>query len=94
MRKSDVFILAMHQEADREGRRLSQEAVALLTATGGYLDGVLARGTRAGTLKGKGVLEGLLGFVEAEVQDIRMASVDKTLDLSLEDKEMLDRVMR
>ena len=81
VQKSNIFLLAMQQEADMEGRTLSQEVVALLTAAGGYLDGVLARGARAGTPEGKGALEGLLGFVEAEVQDI-MASIDKTLDLS------------
>jgi len=93
VRKRDAFLLAMHQEPDGEGRRLSQEVVALLAASGGHLDGVLARGARAGTPEGKGALEGLLGFVEAEVPDI-MASIDKTLDLTLEDKEMLERVMR
>jgi len=93
VRKRDAFLLAMYQEADGEGRRLSQEVVALLAAAGGHLDGVLARGARAGTPEGKGALEGLLGYVEAEVPDI-MASIDETLDLTLEDKEMLERVMR
>ena len=77
----------MHQEP-KEVRKLSQECIALLAASSGHLDSVLARGGKAGTPEGKAAMEGLLGYAEKEAGDI-MRSIDETLDLSEEERKVL-----
>jgi len=88
VRRRDAFLLAMHQEP-MEVRKLSQECISLLAASSGYLDGVVAEGGVAGTAKGKEGLEGMLEFVDSKAGEI-MQSIDVTLDLSVEDRNVLD----
>jgi len=88
VKRRDAFLLAMHQEP-KEVRKLSQECIALLAANSGHLDSVLARGGKAGTEEGKAAMEGLLGYAEKEAGEI-MRSIDETLDLSEEERKVLD----
>ena len=69
LRRRDAFLLAMHQEPS-EARTLSQECIALLAASRGHLDAVLAKGASAGTAEGRDTIEGLLTFVEKEAGEI------------------------
>ncbi|KAL7534539.1 hypothetical protein ACHAXR_005936 [Thalassiosira sp. AJA248-18] len=91
VQRRDAFLLAMHQEPN-EVRKLSQECLALLAASRGHLDGVLANGGMAGTLEGKEAMEGLLTYVENESGEI-MQSIDETLDLSLDDRNVLEEAI-
>ena len=91
VRRRDAFLLAMQQEPS-EVRRLSQECVSLLAAARGHLDGVLAAGGKAGTLKGKEAMDGMLDFVEKEAGAV-MRSVDETLDLSSEERVVLEELL-
>lgn len=91
VRRRDAFLLAMHQEPSKV-RRLSQECTALFAASRGYLDGVLKKGGMAGTAEGKMAMEGMLNHVENEVGEI-MRSIDETLDLSLDDRSVLEEAI-
>lgn len=91
VRRRDGFLLAMHQEP-KEVRKLSQECIALLAASRGHLDGVIAEGGMAGTSKGKEAMEGMLASVENEAGEI-MKSIDVTLDLAQEERNVLDEAI-
>jgi F0F1-type ATP synthase alpha subunit len=93
VRRRDAFLLAMHQEV-HEGRKLSHECTLLLAASCGHLDDVLAKGGKAGTTLGRDMIEGLLEYVtnETETGEI-MRSIDETLDLSLEGRDLLENAI-
>ncbi len=90
--RRDAFLLAMHQELN-EGRKLSEECVALLAASHGHFDAVIADGGMPGTLKGKEALAGMLEHVQNEAGEI-MQSIDETLDLSFEERNILDEAIK
>jgi F0F1-type ATP synthase alpha subunit len=89
--RRDAFLLAMHQEPN-EGRKLSEECVALLAASRGYLDAVIAGGGMPGTRKGKEALAGMLEYVQNNTGEI-LHSVDETLDLSFDERNILDEAI-
>ena len=93
VRRRDAFLLAMHQEV-HEGRKLSHECTLLLAASCGHLDDVLAKGGKAGTSLGRDMIEGLLEYVtnETETGEI-MRSIDETLELSLEGRDLLENAI-
>jgi len=91
VRRRDAFLLAMHQEP-KEMRKLSQECIALLAASRGHLDGVIAKGGMAGTSKGKEAMEGMLEYVGKEAGEI-VQSIDLTLDLALDERNVLDEAI-
>lgn len=91
VQRRDGFLLAMHQNPN-EARRLSQECIALLAASRGYLDGVLASGGLPGSIKGMEAMEGLMAHVEKEAGAI-MFRIDSTLDLSLDERSVLEEVI-
>jgi F-type H+-transporting ATPase subunit alpha len=93
VRRRDAFLLAMHQEV-HEGRKLSHECTLLLAASRGHLDDVLAKGGKAGTSLGRDMIEGLLEYVtnETETGEI-IRSIDKTLELSLEGRDLLENAI-
>ena len=88
---SGDFLLAMHQRPN-EVRKLSQECIALLAASKGYLDGVLARGDIPGTMEGRDAMEALLTHVEERAGEI-VKSIDTTLDLSLDERNVLEEAI-
>jgi len=90
--RRDAFLLAMHQRPN-EVRKLSQECIALLAASKGYLDGVLARGGMPGTMEGRNAMEALLTHVEEREGEI-VKSIDTTLDLSLDERNVLEEVIK
>ena len=89
--RRDAFLLAMHQELN-EGRKLSEECIVLLAASRGHLDAVIADGGMPGTLKGKEAMAGMLEHVQNEAGEI-MQSIDETLDLSFEERKILDEAI-
>lgn len=93
VRRRDAFLLAMHQEV-HEGRKLSHECTLLLAAYRGHLDGVLAKGGKAGTSMGREMIDGLLEYVtnDTETGEI-IRSIDETLDLSLEGRDLLENAI-
>ena len=93
VRRRDAFLLAMHQEV-HEGRKLSHECTLLLAASCGHLDDVLAKGGKAGTSLGRDMIEGLLEYVTNEtVTGEIIRSIDKTLELSLEGRDLLENAI-
>ena len=93
VRRRDAFLLAMHQEV-HEGRKLSHECTLLLAASRGHLDGVLAKGGKAGTPMGRKMIEGLLEYVTNETQTGEIIrSIDETLDLSSEGRDLLENAI-
>ena len=90
--RRDAFLLAMHQRPN-EVRKLSQECIALLAASKGYLDGVLARGGIPGTMEGRDAMEALLTHVEERAGEI-VNSIDTTLDLSLDERNVLEEAIK
>jgi F-type H+-transporting ATPase subunit alpha len=88
VQRRDAFLLAMHQEANQR-RKLSQECVALLAASHGHLDTVIAEGGLAGTVQGKEALDGLIEFVENNASGV-VTEIENTLDLSSEGRSVLD----
>lgn len=90
--RRDAFLLAMHQEPN-EGRKLSQECVLLLAASRGHLDAVIADGGMPGTMKGKETLAGMLQYLQNEAREI-MQSIDETLDLSFDERNVLDEAIQ
>jgi F-type H+-transporting ATPase subunit alpha len=93
VRRRDAFLLAMHQEV-HEGRKLSHECTLLLAASRGHLDGVLAKGGKAGTSMGRKMIEGLLEYVTNETQTGEIIrSIDETLDLSSEGRDLLENAI-
>ena len=92
VRRRDAFLLAMHQESN-EGRKLSDECAVLLAASRGHLDGVLVDGGKAGTSRGREAIEGMLEYVGNEAGGI-IRSIDDTLDLSPEDRNALEEIIK
>ena len=88
VQRRDAFLLAMHQEPN-ERRTLSQECVALLAASRGDLDAILADGGLAGTDKGRDTIEGLFQFVESNASEV-VAEIENTLDLTSEGRSVLE----
>ena len=91
--RRDAFLLAMHQRPN-EGRKLSQECIALLAASKGYLDGVLAV-HMPGTMEGTDAMERLLTHVEERAREI-VKSIDTTheRDLSLDERNILEEAIK
>jgi len=79
VQRRDAYLLAMNQRTD-EARKLSEECVALLAASQGYLDGQTTMG-------------GLMAHVEKEVPQI-VKSIDTTLDLSQEERNTLEGAIK
>jgi len=88
VQRRDAFLLAMHQEANQR-RKLSQECIALLAASRGHLDRVIAGGGLAGTEQGKEAIDGLIEFVEGNASGV-VAEIESTLDLSSEGRSALE----
>ncbi len=88
VQRRDAFLLAMHQEANQR-RKLSQECIALLAASRGHLDRVIADGGLAGTEQGKESIDGLIEFVENNASGV-VAEIESTLDLSSEGRSALE----
>jgi F0F1-type ATP synthase alpha subunit len=78
----------MHQKPN-QSRKLSQECISLIAASRGYLDNVLREGGKAGTPKGKEVIDGLLEYVEREAGDVTKV-IDETLEMSLESMALIE----
>jgi len=79
VQRRDAYLLAMKQSTD-EARKLSEECIALLAASQGYLDGQTTMG-------------GLMAHVEREVPEI-VDSIDTTLDLSLDERSELEKSIK
>ena len=79
VQRRDAYLLAMNQRTD-EARKLSEECVALLAASQGYLDGQTTMG-------------GLMAHVENEAPEI-VNSIDTTLDLSLDERSELEKAIK
>lgn len=88
VQRRDAFLLAMHQESNQR-RKLSHECIALLAASRGHLDTVLAEGGLAGTVQGKEAINGLIEFVENNASGV-VTEIESTLDLSSEGKSVLE----
>ena len=88
VQRRDAFLLAMHQESN-ERRKLSHECIALLAASRGHLDAVLAEGGLAGTDQGKEAIDGLIEFVESNASGV-VTEIESTLDLSDDGKSQLE----
>lgn len=87
VQRRDAFLLAMHQESNQK-RMLSHECIALIAASRGHLDAVLAKGGMAGTAQGKEAIDGLLEFVANNASGV-VTEIDDTLDMSSEGKNVL-----
>ena len=57
------------------------------------MDGVLARGGIPGTMEGRDAMEGLLTHVEERAGEI-VKSIDTTLDLSLDERNVLEEAIK
>lgn len=88
VQRRDAFLLAMHQESN-EMRKLSHECIALLAASRGHLDAVLAKGGLAGTVEGRQAIDGLIDFVEKNASGV-VTEIDSTLDMSIEARSVLE----
>jgi F0F1-type ATP synthase alpha subunit len=88
VQRRDAFLLAMHQESN-EMRKLSHECTALLAASRGHLDAVLAKGGLAGTAEGRQAIDGLIDFVEQNASGV-VTEIDSTLDMSVEGRSTLE----
>ena len=88
VQRRDAFLLAMHQESN-EMRKLSHECIALLAASRGHLDAVLAKGGLAGTVEGRQAIDGLIDFVEKNASGV-VTEIDSTLDMSIEGRSVLE----
>lgn len=81
VRRMRALLLAMHQEAGKGGRTLSETCTALLAASKGYLDDAVDEGKLAGTEGGNGLIDDMLKHTMTVAPDA-MATIDTTLDLS------------
>ena len=88
VQRRDAFLLAMHQESNQR-RKLSHECIALLAASRGHLDAVLAEGGLAGTDKGREAIDGLIDFVESNASGV-VTEIESSLDLSSEGRSLLE----
>lgn len=88
VQRRDAFLLAMHQESNQR-RKLSHECIALLAASRGHLDAVLAEGGLAGTDQGREAIDGLIEYVESNASGA-VAEIESSLDLSNEGKSLLE----
>ena len=88
VQRRDAFLLAMHQESNQR-RKLSHECIALLAASRGHLDAVLAEGGLAGTDKGREAIDGLIDFVESNASGV-VTEIESSLDLSSEGRGLLE----
>ena len=88
VQRRDAFLLAMHQESNQM-RKLSHECIALLAASRGHLDAVLAKGGLAGTVEGRQAIDGLIDFVEKNASGV-VTEIDSTLDMSVEGRSVLE----
>ena len=88
VQRRDAFLLAMHQESNQM-RKLSHECIALLAASRGHLDAVLAKGGLAGTAEGRQAIDGLIEFVEKNASGV-VTEIDSTLDMSIEGRSVLE----
>jgi len=79
VQRRDAYLLAMNQRTD-ETKKLSEECVALLAASQGYLDG-------------QTIMGGLMAHVEKEAPEI-IESIDTTLDLSQEERNTLEGAIK
>ena len=92
VRRTRALLLAMHQEAGKGGRTLSETCTALLAASKGFLDSAIDEGKLAGTAEGRQLIADMLDHVLKVAPDA-MATIDQTLDLPEETKqEILDAV--
>ena len=85
-------MLAMQQGAG-EGRTLAENAVALLAASMGSLDGVVRAGGAAGTEEGASAIASLIEYVRRSSPS-EMKELDKSLDLSNESRTVLEEAIR
>eukprot|EP00574_Skeletonema_japonicum_P004603 CAMPEP_0201722754 /NCGR_PEP_ID=MMETSP0593-20130828/7005_1 /ASSEMBLY_ACC=CAM_ASM_000672 /TAXON_ID=267983 /ORGANISM="Skeletonema japonicum, Strain CCMP2506" /LENGTH=844 /DNA_ID=CAMNT_0048213739 /DNA_START=213 /DNA_END=2744 /DNA_ORIENTATION=+ len=88
VQRRDAFLLAMHQESNQR-RKLSHECIALLAASRGHLDAVLAEGGLAGTDQGREAIDGLIEYVESNASGA-VTEIESSLDLSNEGKSLLE----
>ncbi len=88
VQRRDAFLLAMHQECNQR-RKLSHECIALLAASRGHLDAVLAEGGLAGTDQGREAIDGLIEYVESNASGA-VTEIEGSLDLSNEGKSLLE----
>lgn len=92
VRRRDAWMLAMQQGAG-EGRTLAENAVALLAASMGSLDGVVRAGGAAGTEEGASAIASLIEYVRRSSPS-EMKELDKSLDLSNESRTVLEEAIR
>ena len=88
IQRRDALLLSMHQKPGSGSRRLSESCVALLAATTGRLDSVVAAGVKPGSTEGTQVIQRLMDHVLLSAPDA-IAGIDKSLDLSDEAKEQI-----